>query len=98
VTRARPADLGGDISLIDLDMWIAPYGFSEDQQTAVGMALTRDGGTTWTRTPSRSGLPSPSETHFTDSTRGWSLVSNLKGHAGLYGTVDGGVTWSVQKP
>lgn len=98
VTRDVPSDLGGDISLIDEATWIAPYWGDAGLRNALGMAITRDSGLTWTRTPSRAGMPVSSGMHFTDSRLGWTRAWVSQARSDLYGTVDGGVTWARLNP
>jgi photosystem II stability/assembly factor-like uncharacterized protein len=90
--------LGGDISLIDEATWIAPYWGDSGLRNALGMAITRDGGLTWAKSPSRAGMPVSSGMHFSDIRNGWTLAWVSQARSDLYGTLDGGVTWRRLDP
>lgn len=98
IARDVPPDLGGDISLIDEATWIAPYWGDRGLSNALGMAITRDGGLTWAKAPSRAGMPVSSGMHFADIRNGWTIAWVSQARSDLYGTIDGGVTWERLNP
>ena len=88
------------ITFLDQRRWI---GFSGS-----GLMVTVDGGGTWGLPSPAVGLPAaPDSILMADAQHGWAFVgmnvcltlkSNCSGRTGLYGTVDGGSTWTQLWP